>query len=761
MAEPGGGMLNLVNWSAPGFSAAAFPDRSSTIRPLFVAGTYLWAWTLLDLLATRFETAPEVSIWYPPSALDVALLLAFGLRYWPALLLNTLLHVALVGKSVTFDLASVLVFDAATTTGYAGAAFILLRPLAIDPGLRRRRDVLWFVAVAVLGAPLFVAALQVLNLTIGRHLPIRDMPVNTLRYFAGDATGIAMLAPCLLVLARRSPATLAYRPKASRLADDLAGAPAASPLLKWTLFAEVAGFFGAVWAAYGWQRPASLDYSFFVWIPLVWTALRYGFEATTLFVLAANIAIALLTITQLGGTTPFALQFGLLTLTATGLLMGATTTETRLAAVKLRHQALHDDLTGLPNRALFRDCLARALADRPGPGPVLVVSILDLDNFKDINDTLGHLSGDALLRVVGQRLQAAAGPDDTVARLGGDEFGLLLRLANAAEAPAALDRVLHQFDTAIVFEGYEQQVTASAGAAVCPRDGRDPGQLMRQADLALYEAKEAERAGHCFFTPGLMDRLRRRLETERELRRALERGELRLHFQPQVDCTTRQVVAAEALVRWQHPNRGLLAPAEFLGAAETAGLMAPIGNWVLQTACAQAATWTDLAVAVSVNVSPAQWRDGNDLVARVGQALAETGLVPGRLTLEITEDALLLAEEASALPALRHLRTLGVRVSMDDFGTGHSGLARLHRLPIDEIKIDRSFIIGIGQGGGDEAIARTVVSLAHTLEHLVVAEGVETEGQLAFLQSIGCEMAQGFLFSRPLDPTAFADLLTS
>ncbi len=321
--------------------------QESPIRSLFIVFAYLAAWVSLDLVAVRFETAPEVSIWYPPSALDIVLLLAFGLRYWPALLLNTLRHVAFVSKSVTFDWRSLLAFDVAATAAGAGAAFLLARTLRIDPGLRRLRDVLWFVAVAVLAGPFCVAAIQVGNLTVLGSLDSSDILVNALQYFAGDATGVAMLAPVLLVLARAHPATLAYRPMATdatlKFASGNRGIRRAglgtNVRLKWTVVAEVTVFITAVWAAFGSTRPVNLDYSFFVWIPLVWIplvwfALRYGFARTTVFVLAANLAIALLTVTRFGSTTPFALQFGLLTFTITGLLIGAATTETWLASAK-------------------------------------------------------------------------------------------------------------------------------------------------------------------------------------------------------------------------------------------------------------------------------------------------------------------------------------------------------------------------------------------------------------------------------------------
>lgn len=479
--------------------------------------------------------------------------------------------------------------------------------------------------------------------------------------------------------------------------------------------------------------------------------------------MAANLAIALLTVTRFGSTTPFALQFGLLTFTITGLLIGAAATETWLASAKLRHQAMHDELTGLPNRALFREGLAQALAARQRSGSALAVAILDLDTFKDVNDTLGHPAGDALLVEVGRRLQAALGPGDIVARLGGDEFGLLLGIADPSQAQPAFDRIMRLFDTAFTFDCIGQIVTTSAGVAVYPGDGNQPDQLMRHADLALYEAKSAGRAGCRLFSPELTDCLRIRLETERDLRRALTSGELVLQFQPQAECANREVVAAEALVRWAHPSRGMLAPGEFLEFAQSAGLMAALGDWVLREACAQAAGWANAGLVVSVNIAAAQWRGGLDLAEQVESALLAANLPPSRLKLEIVEDALLLTEEAHCLDALRRLRPLGVQVSIDDFGTGHSSLSRLSRLsrlPIDEIKINRSFIDSIGRERDDEAIARTVVTLSRALERRVVAEGVETEAQLAFLQTIGCDLAQGYLFSRPLDSRDFAARLT-
>jgi len=732
---------------------------SVIIRHLIVIGGYLLAWTSLDLLAIKFEAAPGVSIWYPPSALDVALLLAFGMRCWAILLLNTLIHVTLTGNANNLVGLNLVFYDAATTAGYAGAAYILARVLRIDPGLREGRDVLWFVVTAVVGAPLFVATLQVSTLTVMGNLQVLDLPLNILRRFAGDATGVAMLAPVLLVLARRLPRTLAHQAASGVHPRKAAlGKPSWRSIRR--LMVEAVGFVAAVWAAYGWQRPSTLDYSFFAWIPMIWTALRYGFERAAAFALAVNLAIVLLVSVRSSGESPYALQFGLLTLTVTALVLGAYATDRLQATEQLRHQALHDHLTGLPNRVLFRTRLDLAIAARRADGTAFLVAILDLDDFKGVNDALGHGSGDSLLVTVGQRLQRVAAPGSVVARLGGDEFGLLLHLPDPARAVAMLDGVLDHLAEPFVLDGHVQRLQGSIGATIPAGGDAGADDLVGQADLALNAAKAAGRARYCFYTPDMQDRLRLRLRMAEELEQALGRRELVLYFQPQVCCATRRILAAEALVRWMHPVRGLLLPGDFLEFVELAGLMAQLGGWVLHEACRQAAAWPG-SIAVSVNVAPAQWRAGHDLAAEVEQALAESRLPPGRLKLEITEDALVQGEEARSFPALARLRAQGVRVSMDDFGTGHSGLSRLQRLPVDEVKVDQSFVTGIGRSAGDEAIARTVASLARSLGYQIVAEGVETEAQFAFLREIGCGLAQGYLFSPPLASDAFARLLAA
>ena len=750
---PNGAVPSGAGRPAP---AAPAPGLGAVSRHLGVTAAYLAAWTVLDLVAARFEAVPGAAVLQFTSALDLVLLLLFGLRFWPLLLLGAPIHLALAGRSAVAGGWGLLAPGGAIAACCAGAAFLLVQVLRIDPGLRRRRDVTWFVTVAVGAAPLAVAALQVLSLAAARSLPPMALLLNVLRHYAGDATGIAMLAPVLLVAARRMPATMAHNPAA-----DLGfGTRRPPPLARAVplLVAECAGFLAAVWIAYGWQRPANLDYSFLSWVPMIWVSLRYGFERAAAIALVAGVAVAILAAVRFGSAPPDALQFGLLGLTATALLLGAYATEARRDARLLRHQALHDALTGLPNRVMFRRRLDRALAAPPGSRKVFAVAVLDLDDFKGVNDALGHQAGDAMLVSVARRLRAGTALGDVVARLGGDQFGLLLHLRDPAAAHDAMDRVLDQFNAPFLLDSAAQRLTASAGATVYHLGGAGLDSLMDQADLALRAAQDAGRAGLRFYVPEMQDQLRKRLRMGEELKFALDRQELVLHYQPQVDCVTGEILGAEALVRWMHPVRGLLMPGAFLEYMEPAGLMARMGGWVLRKACAQAVSWPG-GIALSVNVAPAQWRAGHDLAGQVEQALARSGLPPRRLKLEITEDALVSGEEACSLPALRRLQDLGVRVSMDDFGTGHSGLSRLRRLPVNEVKIDRSFVTGIGRDVGDEAIVRTVVSLAQSLGHKVVAEGVETGAQLEFLRGIGCGMAQGYLFSRPLDADSIMALL--
>jgi diguanylate cyclase (GGDEF)-like protein/PAS domain S-box-containing protein len=436
-------------------------------------------------------------------------------------------------------------------------------------------------------------------------------------------------------------------------------------------------------------------------------------------------------------------------------------TERKWAEDRVRNLAYHDALTGLPNRRLFDDRLSVALPQAQRQRQPLAVLFLDLDNFKTINDSLGHALGDRLLQRVALRLISSVREGDTVARLGGDEFILLLPgLGRPEDVGRVAEKVLQALREPFVLDGREQMVTASMGVSVFPADGEDVDTLVRSADVAMYRAKD--RGGDSFqaHTPGMNATVSERLAVELGLRRALEHDELVLHFQPMLDLASGRVVGVEALLRWQHPERGLLLPEKFLATAEVTGLIVPIGAWVLRTACAAARGWQVTGhhgLRVAVNLSARQLEQAS-LVGEIREALAGSGLSPASLDLEIAEAHALHGHEGAALQ-LRQLKELGVGLAIDDFGLGSSSLTRLRRLPFDCVKLDRSFVRDLTDDADDAAVSTAVIALAHTLDLQVVAEGVETAAQLDFLSARRCDRAQGWLLSPPLPAEAMPPFL--
>jgi len=436
-------------------------------------------------------------------------------------------------------------------------------------------------------------------------------------------------------------------------------------------------------------------------------------------------------------------------------------TERKRAEEQVKHLAFHDPLTNLPNRLLFSDRLTLAVAQAHRHNQRLAVLFLDLDRFKVINDSLGHSVGDELLRQVAERIQEYVREGDTVARLGGDEFTLLVPGITAEEDAAKIARkICEAIHDPFWIDGRELFVTTSMGVAVYPSDGHDAETLVRNADSAMYRAKEQGRDNYQLYTPAMNAKAVERLSLESRLRQAVANDELELHFQPFFDLKTTQILGAEALLRWRHPELGLIPPGEFIPIAELSGLIVPIGEWVLRTACAQARKWHEkgyVGLTVSVNLSSRQFQQA-DLVSQVTSALAETGLEPDKLDLEITESNAMQNAEQS-INTLRGLKKQGVRISMDDFGTGYSSLNYLKRFPIDRIKLDQSFVRDLPGDKDDAAIAMAVIAMGRSLELIVIAEGVETEEQLAFLKDRDCDQLQGFLFSRPLPAEAFETFL--
>jgi diguanylate cyclase (GGDEF)-like protein/PAS domain S-box-containing protein len=433
---------------------------------------------------------------------------------------------------------------------------------------------------------------------------------------------------------------------------------------------------------------------------------------------------------------------------------------------ELTRQAFADSLTGMPNRALFRDRLEHAIARNRRGGGRITLLLVDLDDFKLINDSLGHTAGDQLIATTALRLHQQLRAADTLARLGGDEFAILVEDINEVEAMDLGDRLLAAIRRPLRLGNRDVVCSASIGVATAKagggEDGPDPGELLRNADLAMYAAKRAGRDRYALFDPAMYAGILREAEDRAELEAALAHDEFVVHYQPIVDLPTSRLIGVEALVRWEHPERGMIGPNSFIPLAESTGLIVPLGRWVLRQACEQLAAWRDEfpaadAIRVNVNLSARQFQH-EGLVEEVAGILAETAVDPHQIVLEITE-SMLMQDTDSTIEILGRLKALGVRLAIDDFGTGYSSLSYLKRFPVDILKIDRSFVDGITTENGDATLAEAVVQLGRALQLQTVAEGIETNEQWSTLQDLGCEFGQGFLFARPGAPEAISTIL--
>ena len=440
-------------------------------------------------------------------------------------------------------------------------------------------------------------------------------------------------------------------------------------------------------------------------------------------------------------------------------------TERKRDEETIRHLAYYDALTGLPNRTLFNDRLAQALAQAYRTRQMLGLMFLDLDRLKAVNDTLGHAMGDRLLQGVSERLKGCLREGDTIARLGGDEFLLLLQgVAHLEDVAKVAQRLLEALKPSFYCEGQELHTTASIGIALYPNDSKDAESLMKNADAAMYRAKELGRNNYQFYSASMNETALQRLSLENNLRRALQRREFVLHYQPQMNLTTGQITGAEALIRWNHPELGMIPPVRFIPIAEESGLILPMGEWVMATATAQNKAWQDAGMKplrIAVNLSPLHFKH-KDLAQTIAKILQQTELDARYLELEVTESVIMQTTDTDAdavVGTMLKLKETGIHVSIDDFGTGYSSLSYLKRFPVDTVKIDQSFIRDITTNPDDAAIAKAIISIAHSLTLRVIAEGVETEEQLNFLRAESCDEIQGFFLSRAVPADDFAEFV--
>lgn len=750
---------------------------NSLQHPALIVVGYLLIWLALSLVTEHVQGNLEVSLWYPPAGLSFVFLLIRGVRYAPAVVLTTLVQYLLHRGGTEYPLWLLLSLPIVYTAVYAGATVLLVGGIKIDPRLPRMRDLLYFVGIGCIGTPLVASAVAVTGYAVAGQVPWSGFAINVLGGAAGEATGVGVLTTLLLIAMRPFPHLWSFKAEEPLRGFSL---PARNEILE--VVGQALLLAATLFVAYGTERGVRLDFAYLVFLPLIWVALRSDLARTVVCILLINVAAVVLVSGPVEGTNPILIQFGLVTLTIVGVLLGGLVTERTETSARLACEASHDRLTGLPNRALFSDKLAHRSDDssaNSSNGGFAVLAV-GLDRFANVNNALGHRTGDRLLVAVAERLRAfvTAAVDDSraestarVARTGEDVFAVLIDGARPdTEAGQVAERLLEELALPYELEGRQVHITASAGVVVVediPEESEEtsggPEDLLRDAHTALQEAWAKSLSSYVVFDQAMGEVIKARLALDADLRQAIEREELTLCYQPIYTLDTNRVVGAEALVRWEHPERGLLLPAEFIPIAEQGGLIVPIGEWVLREAC----RWTheqqkrnpsQSPLTISVNLSATELKKP-DYTEYLRTTLEETELDPRTLILEITESILVNGADSIG-QTLDSIREEGVRLAIDDFGTGYSSLSYLSRFPVDIIKIDRSFISRLFEDGSvreisegisaDENLVSGIIDLAHGQNLTIIAEGVENTHQFERLRKTDCDLVQGYFFSEPL-----------
>jgi diguanylate cyclase (GGDEF)-like protein len=718
----------------------ALPALADIRRFALIAGLTALAYALagwVSLILAAYLAGVIAAVWLAAGIGAMA-----SLRFGMAGVLGVLLgSFAVNSQYVPPDIALRLALGAA-----AGAAIMGYLPRRLQPFSLSLDYVSSVAKFALIAAPL-ASAVSTLTSVFSLYM-LADLPAGLVMRglwvgWLGDWLGVLLIAPLLLTASRWD---LLPTSRGARLEGLVL-------LLSMILMTRVMMQYAEP------LRPAEVV--LFVLLPgVLWAALRFSVTGASLAIFLSALIVLGIAVVTFGGLTGaatprdiFALQISMIMLALGGLFVSAALTERRYSEMRLDMLANHDPLTGLPNRSYFQDFLGHALARAQREKLQVSLLFIDLDRFKHINDSQGHEVGDQVLRVVANRLDDQLRADDFVARLGGDEFAVILSHPPASHAAGRVaGKLLKTLAESFKLQHRRYAISASIGISVYPDDGLDANTLLRQADLAMYQAKQ-RRSGFEYFSDELNTVAQQQLSLESGLRQALDRAELALVYQPKVDLASGRVVGLEALVRWLPRSGGIISPDQFIPVAEETGLIMPLGRWVARAACEQWIAWRDAGLnppPVAINLSPRQFNDAR-LIDDIDAILKETGMVAAQLQLEVTESAA-MENPVRTFDMLNALRQRGLHVYIDDFGTGHSNLGQLKRMPIDALKIDKSFVDDILTDNDDAEIANAIIRLAHALNLRVVAEGVETPEQVAFLKSRDCDEIQGYVVAKPLPP---------